>query len=88
MIGHTLGAAGAQGLGLCYLLLSEKSNPKKILPKQIYDGQYDSQCKKINLIKTDQKWLTPRFMSNTFAFGGSNVSLIIEKVTDMDINNV
>lgn len=76
LTGHTLGAAGAQELGLCWLLLSAY-NPEKLLPAHIWDGQHDPELPKINLLNTATKWDKPRFMSNSFAFGGSNVSLII-----------
>ncbi len=78
--GHTLGAAGAVELGLCWLLLSEEYNLEKYLPVQIWDNVNDPSLLPINLIKEQVKWTKPRFMSNSFAFGGSNVSLIIEKV--------
>ncbi len=78
LIGHTLGASGAQELGLCWLLLS-KYNPNRLLPAQIWDKQTEPQLSPINLIEEQTKWVKPRFMSNSFAFGGSNVSLIIEK---------
>ena len=79
LIGHTLGAAGAQELGLCWLLLSEEYNSEKLLPAQIWDKVCDPELSPINLISERSKWTMPRFMSNSFAFGGSNVSLIIER---------
>lgn len=79
LTGHTLGAAGAQELGLCWLLLSEKYNPEKLLPAQIWDQEKDPELVSINLITEPTTWAKPRFMSNSFAFGGSNVSLIIER---------
>lgn len=77
LTGHTLGTAGAQELGLCWLLLSEQYNPTHILPPQIWDQQQDPQLPAINLISKPTQWRKPIFMSNSFAFGGSNVSLII-----------
>jgi len=83
LLGHTLGAAGAQELGLCWLLLSEQHNPNKLLPPQIWDQQQDLQLPKINLIAKQTQWHSPIFMSNSFAFGGSNVSLIIAQDKEM-----
>jgi 3-oxoacyl-[acyl-carrier-protein] synthase-1 len=78
LIGHTLGAAGAQELGLCWLLLSEY-NADRLLPSQIWDHCKDANIGDINLIAETTKWTKPRFMSLSFAFGGSNACLIIEK---------
>lgn len=78
-IGHTLGAAAAQELALCWLLLHEVYNPKQQLPLHMWDGIYDETLPALNLTKDFHRWEIPRFMSNSFAFGGSNVSLIIEK---------
>lgn len=81
LTGHTLGAAAAQELALCWLLLSKQYNPEKLLPPQLWDQQLDSELAKINLISNIQHWTQPIFMSNSFAFGGNNVSLIIGKET-------
>ena len=78
LIGHTLGASGAQELGLCWLLLSEY-NPHKLLPSHIWDKHRDTVLPTLNLIAESTKWIKPRFMSNSFAFGGSNISLVIEQ---------
>jgi 3-oxoacyl-[acyl-carrier-protein] synthase-1 len=79
LIGHTLGAAAAQELALCWFLLSSEYNPQQRLPAQYWDGKVDPALAEINIINTETTWEIPRFMSNSFAFGGSNVSLIIEK---------
>ncbi len=76
LTGHALGAAGAQELALCYLLLS-RENVNKTLPAQLGDHQYDHSLEKINLLPTPTQWEKGTFMSNSFAFGGSNVSVII-----------
>ena len=78
LTGHTLGAAGAQELALCWLLLSAY-NPQKQLPEQIWDQQRDPQLGNINLVTQATQWEKPLFMSINFAFGGSNVCLIIQK---------
>ncbi len=79
LTGHTLGAAAAIELGLCWLLLSDYNQYRK-LPKHFNDAQRDPNLAAINLVAENTNWEKPYFMSNSFAFGGSNVSLIIEKV--------
>ncbi len=78
LTGHTLGAAGAHDLALCWLLLSEY-NPHQQLPAQLSDHVIDPQLKPINLLTESTRWKTPIFMSNSFGFGGSNVSVLIGK---------
>jgi len=75
-IGHTLGAAGAQEAGLCWLLLSER-NEARLLPKQLWDGELDPALPAIDLVGEGRSFERAVFMSNSFAFGGSNVSVII-----------
>jgi len=75
-IGHTLGAAGAQEIGLCWLLLSELNNERR-LPKHLWDEEADPQLAVIGLTGRDAQWERDLFLSNSFAFGGSNVSLVI-----------
>lgn len=79
LTGHTLGASGALELGLCWLLLSSEHNPMRVLSPHCWDNQQDPELPLINLIPEQTTWNQPRFMSNSFAFGGSNVCLIIEK---------
>lgn len=75
-IGHTLGAAGAQELGFCWLLLDD-ANVNKQLPAHLWDGQADADLAVIRLTAAGAVWEQPLFMSNSFAFGGSNVSVVI-----------
>ncbi len=75
-IGHTLGAAGAQEIGLCWLLLDE-SNSGRQLPRHLWDGEADPAIEKIGLTGANTCWDRDLFMSNSFAFGGSNVSVVI-----------
>ncbi|MDR1388911.1 MAG: 3-oxoacyl-ACP synthase [Treponema sp.] len=77
--GHTLGAAGALELAICYAVLAQTKNPA--LPLHRWDGVPDPALKKTALV---DKALSPsteiRYcMSNSFAFGGCNVSLIISR---------
>lgn len=78
LTGHTLGAAGAQDLALCWLLLSSY-NPHRLLPKQAADITKDKDMATINLLTSTQTLQKLVCMSNSFAFGGNNVSLIIER---------
>jgi 3-oxoacyl-[acyl-carrier-protein] synthase-1 len=75
-IGHTLGAAGAQEIGLCWLLL-DQSNSRRQLPRHLWDGEADPAIDSIGLTGADASWDRGLFMSNSFAFGGSNVSVVI-----------
>ena len=76
LTGHTLGAAGATEIGLCWLLLTQSGN--NLLPEHNFDGQLDPKLSKINYCGTNVN--IPRLdtvMSNSFAFGGNNVSVIL-----------
>ena len=75
LIGHTLGAAGAQELGLCWLLLSDDEGRR--LPQHVWDGIRDPGLPDINLASGDERWARGVFVSNSFAFGGSNTSVAI-----------
>lgn len=77
MTGHTLGAAGALEIGLCALSMSDFNVVGDYLP-HVYDGVYDKNIMPLNLVGTNNQLGKPRFaLSNSFAFGGSNASLII-----------
>jgi 3-oxoacyl-[acyl-carrier-protein] synthase-1 len=79
LTGHTLGAAGALEAAFCWLALSPENRDRQ-LPPHVWDGQADTGLPAL-------RWVTPgdtlqqnssrRLMSNSFAFGGNNVSLII-----------
>jgi len=76
LTGHTLGAAGATEIGLCWLLLDNKET--KQLAPHVYDGQYDTEIEKIQLVPNDgMSRRCAITMSNSFAFGGNNVSVIL-----------
>ncbi|UUQ67160.1 beta-ketoacyl-[acyl-carrier-protein] synthase family protein [Pseudomonas fuscovaginae UPB0736] len=79
MTGHTLGAAGALEAAFCWLSLSAE-NPHGNLPPHVWDGQPDPALPALHWAGPDDRLApkTPRrLMSNSFAFGGNNVSLII-----------
>jgi 3-oxoacyl-[acyl-carrier-protein] synthase-1 len=76
LIGHTLGAAGALELGFCWLLLSD-ANAERRLPAQAWDGARDPNLPPINLVGDDARWERGLFVSNSFAFGGSNAAVAV-----------
>jgi 3-oxoacyl-[acyl-carrier-protein] synthase-1 len=79
MTGHTLGAAGALEAAFCWLSLSA-DNPEHALPPHLWDGQPDPDLPPLNWVTPAHRLasIAPRYlMSNSFAFGGNNVSLII-----------
>lgn len=79
MTGHTLGAAGAIEAAICWLLLNDKSN--NIVAPHLYDGYYDPELPKIQLCQSNHIEQNIQVtMSNSFAFGGSNVSLLLGKI--------
>jgi len=79
MTGHTLGAAGALEAAFCWLALSAH-NPQGLLPPHVWDGRRDPLLPALNLVDGSQRLPLQgprRLMSNSFAFGGNNVSLIL-----------
>ena len=84
MTGHTLGASSAVELAACWLSIvnNDKNSSAEIkLPLHVYDGDYDPALPRLNLIGPETKF-NKRInvcMSNSFGFGGCNVSLIIGK---------
>jgi 3-oxoacyl-[acyl-carrier-protein] synthase-1 len=75
LTGHTLGAAGAQELGLCWLLLDGARGRR--LPPHLWDGVRDPQLPEIDLVEAGRTWERDIFVSNSFAFGGSNTAVAI-----------
>jgi 3-oxoacyl-[acyl-carrier-protein] synthase I len=79
MSGHTLGAAGALEAAFCWLALAP-DNRDHLLPPHVWDAQADTNLPALALVKPGDVLHADaprRFMSNSFAFGGNNVSLII-----------
>lgn len=75
LTGHTLGAAGAMELGLCWLALRAGR-----LPPHVWDGERDPALPSLGLLAGGQVFPATSgrvCMSNSFAFGGSNASLLI-----------
>ncbi len=81
MTGHTLGAAGATEVGFCYLCLTAGQAMMQ-LPPHIWDGQADPALPSLNLVRQGQAIALhsgTALLSNSFAFGGNNASVIIGK---------
>lgn len=78
MTGHALGAAAALELGICWMLLTDNEEPGLLVPN-INADELDTRLPKLNLVSLGQR-LEHRIkycQSNSFAFGGSNISIII-----------
>ncbi len=77
LTGHTLGAAGALEAALCWLSLT--NNPKGQLPPHWWDGAHDPTLPTLDLVAPGRRRGTAlrHVMSNSFAFGGNNVSLVL-----------
>ncbi|KAA0949075.1 MULTISPECIES: beta-ketoacyl-[acyl-carrier-protein] synthase family protein [unclassified Pseudomonas] len=76
MSGHTLGAAGALEAAFCWLSLCAE-NTARALPPHIWDGQADPALPALKWVEPGDTLEKRCLMSNSFAFGGNNVSLII-----------
>ncbi len=81
--GHCLGAAGAIEAGLCWLLLSD-INQENHYPIMNLSGDIDTSLGEINLITQSQPASDTlrHCMSNSYAFGGNNASLILSKTNE------
>ncbi|TLX51894.1 beta-ketoacyl-[acyl-carrier-protein] synthase II [Pseudoalteromonas ruthenica] len=80
LTGHTLGAAGAIEAGLCWLLIEQQRLGKTLtLP---YHSGYalDASLATINLVQQPTRERPKTCMSNSFAFGGNNASIIIGEI--------
>lgn len=78
LTGHTLGAASILEASICCLLLTDDLN----LPVQINDGKVDTAIPPIRLVTEPEKLSKKAVLSNSFAFGGNNVSLIFGIIHD------
>ena len=79
LTGHTLGAAGALEAAFCWLSLAPE-NTANALPPHVWDEQADPLLPTLRFTERDSRLAhtSKRYlMSNSFAFGGNNISLII-----------
>ncbi|MES2947866.1 MAG: beta-ketoacyl-ACP synthase [Pseudomonadota bacterium] len=77
LTGHTLGGAGALEAALCWLTL--RDNPQGHLPPHWWDGEVDSELAPLHIVTSGETLgRAPQYLlSNSFAFGGSNASLVL-----------
>jgi 3-oxoacyl-[acyl-carrier-protein] synthase-1 len=78
LTGHTLGAAGALEIGICWLLLS-KYNPQNFIPANIADHDIDEALPTLKFSSGAYVDSLTTCMSNSFAFGGNNFSMVLGK---------
>ncbi len=80
LTGHTLGAAGALEAAFCYLALVRGDGA---LPVHLWDGERDAQLAPLSQLGARRAARPLRYaMSNSYAFGGNNISLILERCGD------
>ncbi|MBC7919172.1 MAG: beta-ketoacyl-ACP synthase [Rhodoferax sp.] len=77
LTGHTLAAAGAVEAAFCWLTLT--GNPDGRLPPHWWDGALDPALAPVRIAAPGDSLGRPAryLMSNSFAFGGSNASLLL-----------
>jgi 3-oxoacyl-[acyl-carrier-protein] synthase-1 len=76
LTGHTLGAAGAIELGLCWLALANSNEAR--CPPHVWDGERDPELPDLPLVaRGERNGRVDRCLSNSFAFGGNNAAVII-----------
>ena len=71
LTGHALGAAGALEAAFCWLALTDGR-----LPPHVWDGEADPDLPALRVVAPGERLAKRMVMSNSFAFGGSNASLI------------
>lgn len=76
LMGHTLGAAASLELAVCFYAIKAQK-----LPVHVWDGVQDEEIPALNFVEnaTARESQIHCCMSNSFAFGGCNASLIIKK---------
>ena len=75
LTGHALGAAGALEAAVCWLALTGDGT----LPPHVWDGEADPELPALHLVARGERLAKGHghlVMSNSFAFGGSNVALL------------
>ena len=79
MTGHTLGAAAALELGLCWILMTDNGE-QRLIPN-INGDEPDESLAALHLVREGEraKREIKLCQSNSCAFGGNNVSIIIAK---------
>ena len=83
LTGHTLGAAGALEAAVCFLSIVNnigKAAGEIKLPVQVWDCVQDEELPFLNIVSKGKNCAAGKVrvcMSNSFAFGGANSSLIL-----------
>ncbi len=79
--GHALGAAAAIEAALCWLAMQDDNGDGK-LPPQLWDGIPDPALPTLNIVAPGTRLGRPLrwAMSNSFAFGGSNATLVLGRI--------
>ena len=75
LTGHALGAAGATEIAFCCMALADGR-----MPPHVWDGEADPGLPRLDLVETGRRLARNAgrvCMSNSFAFGGSNASVLI-----------
>ena len=80
ILGHALGASAALELGVCWQLLSSDKSCD-LLPPNTNDDELDPSIPPLNFIQQGQKSTRKinACLSNSFAFGGNNISIVVER---------
>jgi 3-oxoacyl-[acyl-carrier-protein] synthase-1 len=82
--GHTLGAAGALEIALCWAVLYQGRSGAAAVPIHCWDGVADAELPGLRFAGTGATVTAIRAcMSNSFAFGGCNTSVILGYDTDI-----
>ena len=83
--GHTLGAAGAIEAGIAWLMLTS-AKKDAWFPLHHWDGDLDPSLPELNFVTSEtkaqlQNKTAPQYvLSNSFAFGGNNISLLLGRI--------
>ncbi|MGR9053051.1 MAG: beta-ketoacyl-[acyl-carrier-protein] synthase family protein [Gammaproteobacteria bacterium] len=80
MTGHTLGAASALELGFCWLLLTRNDDQGLLIPN-VNGDEPDDTLPRLNLVRPGGRLgrRIERCLSNSFAFGGNNISIVVAR---------
>lgn len=81
LTGHGIGAAGAQELIYCLLMMKEDFVTASVNIENL-DGAFDG----LNIIRKNESCRLTTVLTNSFGFGGTNGSLIIKKGNDLNSN--
>jgi 3-oxoacyl-[acyl-carrier-protein] synthase-1 len=80
MTGHMLGAAGGCEAAFLWLTLNPDTNPDRLLPPHLWDGEPDPALPPLAFVSAGTRFSRKQpvaMLSNSFGFGGSNMALIL-----------